>query len=322
MNKPDSILASLLRRQIVKRIVLFGTGAMSCMFAARLAKTSHVSIVGTWAEAIEAVRCHGILAEDLQGAHSIRVQSYFLGEQAEPADLAIILVKAWQTEAVARHLDRYLKPDGIAVSLQNGLGNLELLGERAFPGATAMGATLLGPGHVRLGGQGLTQLIAPDWAVNLFQESGLEARRCNADEAESILWGKLCVSCGINALTALLRIPNGGLLERSDASALMVRATEECAAIARIKRINLPFPDPGLHVRGVAERTANNRSSMLQDILRGAPTECDAINGAVVREGRRLGVPAPVNEILWRLVRAASEQNRSDMRKCGQSKAL
>jgi 2-dehydropantoate 2-reductase len=295
---------------------------MSCLFAARLAKASDVAMIGTWTEAIDAFRRRGILIEEPRGASIIRVNSHYLGEPVEPADLAIILVKAWQTGAVANHLAGYLRSDGIAISLQNGLGNLELLGERVSPGSTAMGATLLGPGHVRSGGEGPTQMVAPDWAVDLFRESGLEALRCNADEAESLLWGKLCVSCGINALTALLRIPNGGLLERPDASALMVRASEECAAIAKLKGIGLPFPDPALHVREVAGRTATNRSSMLQDILRGAPTECDAINGAVAREGGHLGAPAPVNEILWLLVRAASGQDRSDFQKCGQLTAL
>lgn len=294
---------------------------MSCLFAARLAKASDVAMIGTWAEAIDTVRRRGILIDGLESASAIRVNSHYLGEPVEPADLAIILVKARQTGAVASHLASYLHSDGIAISLQNGLGNLELLGKRVSPGSTAMGATLLGPGHVRSGGEGLTQMVAPGWVADLFRESGLEALRCNADEAESLLWGKLCVSCGINALTALLRIPNGGLLERPDASALMVKATEECAAIAKLKGIGLPFPDPAFHVREVAKRTAINKSSMLQDILRGAPTECDAINGAVAREGGRLGAPAPVNEILWLLVRAASGQNRSDS-SCGQLAAL
>jgi 2-dehydropantoate 2-reductase len=305
----------------VKRIVLFGSGAMSCLFASRLAKVSDVTIVGTWAESIDAICRRGILIEGPRGDESVRVNARFLGEPLEPCDLAIVLVKAWQTGTVAKHLYKYLRQDGIAVSLQNGLGNLELLGERAYPGSTAMGATLLGPGRVRMGGEGLTQMVAPDWIVALFRESGLEAGRCNADEAESLLWGKLCVSCGINPLTALLRIPNGELLRRSEACDLMVRAAKECAVIAKFKGIKLPFPDPASYVREVAERTSANRSSMLQDILRGAPTECDAINGAVVSEGKMIGAPAPVNELLWMLVRAG-RQNGSDFQKCEQLKAL
>jgi len=89
----------------------------------------------------------------------------------------------------------------------------------------------------------------------------------------------------------------------------MLQAAAECAAVARAKGIVLPFADPAVRVKEVAERTGDNRSSMLQDILRGAPTECDAINGAVFREGLLSGIPTPVNEFLWKLVRAAAYQS-------------
>ena len=154
-------------------------------------------------------------------------------------------------------------------------------------------------------------MVAPQWVVDLFRGAGFECNRCDPGEAEGLLWGKLAVSCGINPLTALLRVPNGELLNRPNATDLMIRASEECAAIAGAKGIRLPFPDPAAKAREVARNTAANHSSMLQDILRGAPTECDAINGSIVAEGRRLGIPAPVNEILWQLVQAAIHQNRS-----------
>ena len=206
-----------------------------------------------------------------------------------PADLAIVLVKAWQTESISGFLTGYLNPGGTGDLASKRAGQCGTAGRESFPGSTAEGATLLGPGHVKAGGSGPTHVVAPEWVVDLLQSAGFESYRCNPDEAESLLWGKLSVSCGINALTALLRIPNGELLKRPAATELMVRAAMECAAVARAKGIGLPFPDPALHVKEVAERTAANKSSMLQDILRGAPTECDAINGAVVREGRRVG---------------------------------
>jgi 2-dehydropantoate 2-reductase len=292
------------------QVVLFGAGAMACLFAARLSRVAHVTLVDTWTAGIAAIRGRGILLEDSQGSRIVRVQAHEVGTRATPGDLAIVLVKSWQTGGVAGCLADYLNPQAIAISLQNGLGNLERLGGRAFPGSTAEGATLLGPGHVRAGGAGPTHVVAPDWVVDLLRGAGFESYRCSPEEAESLLWGKLAVSCGINALTALLRVSNGELLRRPDASDLMFRAAGECAAVAHEKNIRLPFPDPAARVREVAERTAGNRSSMLQDILRGAPTECDAINGAVVAEGNRAGIPTPVNEILWKLVRAAIRQDR------------
>jgi 2-dehydropantoate 2-reductase len=293
------------------RVILFGTGAMSCLFAARLSRVADVTLLGTWTDAITSIRERGILFEDLQGSRTVRVRSEYLGRPVIPVDLAIVLVKSWQTERVAKYLSNYLNREGLAVSLQNGLGNLELLGQRSFPGATSEGATLLGPGHVRAGGSGPTYLVAPSWVVELFNKAGFDSYRCDPGEAESLLWGKLSVSCGINALTALLCISNGELLKTPTATRLMICAATECAAVAHARGIKLPFADTAARVREVAERTAPNKSSMLQDVLRGAPTEVDSINGAVVREGGRLGVLTPVNDTLWQLVQAAV-YNRSN----------
>jgi 2-dehydropantoate 2-reductase len=287
------------------QLTLLGTGAMACLFGARLAGVAETTLVGAWAEGLAAIEERGIVVEESSGASStVRVRAARLGASVDPADLVLVLVKAWQTEKVAPHLVSLLKPDGVALTLQNGLGNLEKLGPRAHLGVTTVGATLLGPGRVRPGGAGPIHVAGPEWVVELFRRAGFEAHRVDTAQVDSLVWGKLVVNCGINALTALLRVPNGELLDRPDAALLMERAATECAAVARAQGIALPFPDPVARVREVAQKTAVNRSSMFQDILRGAPTEIEAINGAVAREGERLGVPTPVNETLWRLVRA------------------
>ena len=294
------------------RVLIFGAGAMSCLFGARLALYADVTLVDAWQKGIDAIHDNGILIEDDSGRRSVGVHAATIGTPLEPFELAFVLVKSWQTGFISKYLSSYLTPGGIAISLQNGIGNVEQLGANAFPGTTAEGATLLGPGHVRAGGSGPTHLVAPAWVADLLRSAGFEAYVCDSQKARSLLWGKLTVSSGINALTALLRIPNGELLTKPAAADLMERAVRECAAVAHAAGIDLPFPDPVSHAKKVAERTAANRSSMLQDMLRGAPTECDAINGAVVREGTRMGVPTPVNEILWQLMLAAVPQNRSD----------
>jgi 2-dehydropantoate 2-reductase len=294
------------------RIVIFGAGAMACLFGAQLSAVAQVALVDPWTEAIDEIRKCGILVEGSPDSGRITVEAHYLGERCEPADLLLVLVKSWQTQQVAPHISDCLKAEGVAVSFQNGLGNVELLGERVFPGSTSEGATLVGLGHIRSCGRGPTYAVAPEWAVDLMRKAGFECYRCSRDQAESLLWSKLTVSCGINAITALLSITNGEILMSREASDIMIRAAEESAAVARAGEIDLPFSDAGAHAREVALKTAANKSSMLQDILRGAPTECDAINGAVVREGKRLNVPTPVNEILWRLVSAAVQYKRSD----------
>ena len=276
---------------------------MACLFGAALAPVASITLVGTWPEGLAALRAHGIRVE---GRPAVRVRAVALGEAAPPADLTLVLVKTWQTAAIGAALPGYLKPDGLALTLQNGLGNVEQLGPRACLGVTTMGATLLGPGQVRPGGTGPTHVAAPAWVAELLNAAGLEAAAVPAAQVDGLLWGKLAVNCGINALTALLRVTNGALLERPDAVALLNAAAEECAAVAAAQGIALPYADAAAAARAVAARTATNRSSMFQDILRGAPTEIEAINGAVARLAERLGVPAPVNTVLARLVRAVA----------------
>ena len=286
------------------RVTIWGTGAMACFFAARfaLAGVARITMIGTWAEAIHAIRENGIRIDEATGTRIAEVDAKFYDAPVQPADLAIVLVKSWQTPRVAERLEKNLKPGGAALSLQNGLGNIEAFGGKVFTGVTFEGATLVGPGHVAHHGNGMTHLAAPEPVLEPFRSAGFEAYGCDLEKAESLIWGKLAVNCGINALTALCGIRNGELLKRKSAAVLMERAALECATVARARGVELPYADPVAEVRETARRTAENTSSMLRDVLRGAPTECDVINGAVAREGKRLGIPVPVNEALWRAV--------------------
>ncbi len=125
------------------------------------------------------------------------------------------------------------------------------------------------------------------------------------------------VNAGINALTALLRVSNGALAEAAEVRALVAQAVAEAAAVAEALGIRLPYDDPLAHVLAVARATGANRSSMLQDVLRGSPTEIAAINGAVLREGRRLGVATPVNQLLAELMAALDATAQARVRDDG-----
>ncbi len=285
-------------------LTVVGTGAMACLFGARLGSVSRLTMTGSWPEGIAALRKAGIVVEGDAEQTAVPVAVVPWNDGIEPADLVVILVKAWQTEEVARRLPQLLKPGGVALTLQNGLGNREILGPSACLGVTYQGATLLGPGHVLPGGEGTTWIAGPDWIVHLFRRAGISTEQGGKEQVDGLVWGKLVVNCGINPLTAVLRIPNGELLRRPDAKFLMQCAALECADVAGAMGVFLPFPDPAVRICDVARATASNYSSMLQDVLRGAPTECEAINGAVVRWGDRLGVETPVNEVLLRLLRA------------------
>ncbi|MFT3892908.1 MAG: ketopantoate reductase C-terminal domain-containing protein [Anaerolineales bacterium] len=105
-------------------------------------------------------------------------------------------------------------------------------------------------------------------------------------------------------MTALLRVTNGQLLVNPSARELMGALAMEAAQVASVENIPLPFLDAVAAVEDVAQKTAQNHSSMLQDVLRNAPTEIDAINGAVVQAAQRHDLEAPVNWTCWKLVKA------------------
>ena len=295
------------------KITILGTGALACLFGARLAAHAKVVLLGSWRQGLAAIRRDGIRLETAGGETRMPVRATDVPSDADNADLALVLVKSGQTERAAQQAGRVLLDDGLALTLQNGIGNYETLADgvgesRAVLGVTTQGAALLAPGRIRHAGGGDTLLgfsPANEGRVRHISDllclAGFPTRVTS--EIRTALWGKVAVNAGINPLTALLGVTNGELLERPDAEALMVAATQEAAAVATAHGIELEA-DAATRVREVARLTASNRSSMLQDVLRGAPTEIDAISGAVVRDGRRLGVPTPVNEVLWTLVRA------------------
>ena len=127
-------------------------------------------------------------------------------------------------------------------------------------------------------------------------------------DANALIWGKLVISAAINPLSALLKVPNGVLLEKPSARALMAVLAVETAAVASASGIHLPFLDPIMTVETVARQTAGNYSSMFQDVKRGAKTEIDSICGAIVSTGAEIGVSAPVNKTMWQLVSALHKE--------------
>ena len=169
---------------------------------------------------------------------------------------------------------------------------------------------MLAPGRIRHGGRGDTHIgrlagPADDFcreAAAILTRAGIPAFA--EDAVQSLIWGKLVINAGINALTALLRYGNGQLNDHEETRELVKLAVTEAVQVAAAAKIPLPYGDAVEKVLAVAAATATNRSSMLQDILHGRITEIDAINGALVREGLRLAVPTPVNRTLTLLIKA------------------
>jgi 2-dehydropantoate 2-reductase len=298
----------------MNHILIVGTGALATLFAARLAQAgAQIAMLGTWKAGLTALRKDGARLVDADGIeHQFEVQATDDPGEYAGIEQAFVLVKAWQTEYVAGQLKKCLADNGLAITLQNGLGNREMLAQslgldRIALGTTTTGATLLGPGLVRAGGEGIIS-IERHPGIGPMQEA-LESAKFNVnvvEDAQSLIWGKLVINAAINPLTALLRLPNGKLLERPSAREMMGGLATEVARVAAAEEIPLPFPNPISAAEDVARKTAANHSSMLQDVLRGAPTEIDAICGAVVKIAQKHNVDTPLNWACWQLVKAMS----------------
>jgi 2-dehydropantoate 2-reductase len=304
-------------REDIRRasILILGTGALATFYAARLGKAGHaIRILGTWPDGLAALRSRGARLIGPTGHEQcVRVTVSSDPRDCQGTKHALLVVKSWQTERAARQLASCLADDGLVLTLQNGLGNREILVaalgyERVALGSTTAGAILLSPGLVKSAGEGVISLEAHK-RLGLFQQAFRAADFPIeiVPDARSIVWSKLVISSAINPLTAILRIPNGELLERPAARTLMRALAEETASVASAGQVKLTSPDPVRMVEDVALQTAANHSSMLQDLQRGAPTEIDAICGAISRAGKQLGVPTPMNQACWQLVQAITQ---------------
>lgn len=304
------------------RHLIVGTGAMACLFAARMAQAGlQPQMLGSWTAALEVLRTSGVRLRMNGGKwESFPVRVYERCDDLPPISLAIVLVKAWQTAEKGRMLQHCLAPDGIALTLQNGLGNREdlaaILGkERVMAGSITLGAKLVQPGVVEIETSGTVILPRTEYTADIsafMRTLGFDVET-HAD-IETLLWQKVAINAAINPLTALLEISNGELLHNPHAGALLRAIVSEVSRVAQAQNMELPPEKLIEAAEAVALQTAQNTSSMLQDVRRGARSEVDWINGAVVRAGRRCGIDTPVNEIMLQLIHAKVESgNRVEM---------
>ena len=295
------------------KIAVIGAGAMGSLFGGLLTEAGcEVWLLDVWEDHVKTLNQNGLIIEREGTTRVVHPKATTDPSVIGKADLVIVFVKSTQTAAAGKTAAQLVQPDGWVLTLQNGMGNADILGRAVDPGkvlagTTSHGATLLGPGKIRHAGIGPTQ-IGP-WAnedrtmaekvAGVLSEAGISTEV--ADNVHALVWHKLFINVGINAITALTGIKNGEILDLDVTRELSRKAVEEAMAVARAKGVPVA-EDVVDHVFQVAEATATNRSSMGQDIDNRRLTEISAINGAVVREAKACGVVTPVNDTLSALV--------------------
>jgi 2-dehydropantoate 2-reductase len=309
------------------KIGVVGPGAMGCLLAGKIAQTGNeVLLLDHRPERVGLINRQGLIIEGSQGTIQAKVPATLNPLGLLQTELILVCVKAYDTRPVAQTLQG-LGPGPLVLTLQNGVGNVEILGEylpkeKILAGITSHGATYLGPGRVRHAGQGDTFIgygfpgdDHPPWqnpklnqVKALLNEAGFITQL--VPKIENLIWSKLLINIGINALTALTRLPNGKLIAFPGTKKILEEAVREGIQVGTKKGIEFIFPDPLAQVIKVCQLTSANISSMLQDVLKKKKTEIDFINGVIVHNGQKYGLSVPANALLTHLVKTIEESYR------------
>jgi 2-dehydropantoate 2-reductase len=303
------------------RVVVLGAGNIGCLYGARLARAgARVTLVDAWPEHVAAIQASGVRIDGLGGSFVAAVPATTDPTEAGPADLVLICVNNYSTAAAAAAASVVLAPDGFVLTLQNGLGHLEVLtaalgAERVVGGLTFHSGELREPGWVTHTNQGPTYLGELDRASTarvadlreLMARAGMDP--VVEPDMLATIWAKFVHNCAINALCAASGLVPGQLHEVPALDDLQTRLIEETLALARARGIALADPDPAPTIKAYC-RAHFHRVSMVQHLARGRPTEIDALNGYVARESARLGLAAPHSAALAALIKGIERGDR------------
>ncbi len=312
-------------------ILIAGAGAIGSIVGGMLHDAGHdVTLLGRRAH-LEAIARGGLKISGLFGERTVTGMTLAVEPESLGKRFGLILcaVKSYDTESMAAALSDRLTDDGVVVSMQNGLGNIEMLierfGRRRVLGARVIfGAEMPSPGSARVTAFAEPPVaIGPAPALHREDTPALAARAraiaamldaagvptVAVDDIMPVLWAKILYNVALNPLGALLQQPYGALAADPDLRAIMDRAIEEAFAVARALGVALPFSSAEEYRKVFYEQlippTVSHRPTMLHDLHVRGRTDIGALNGKIVELADRLGLDAETNRMLTRLVRAA-----------------
>ena len=295
-------------------IAVIGAGNMGCLYGANLARAGErVTLVDVWQEHVQAMQEQG-----LHGEFVAEVAATTDPGEVSGVDLAIVCVNGYNTRQAAEAAGGMLAEEGCVLTLQNGLGNLEVLTEvvgegRIVGGLTFHSADLQEPGKVRHTNKGPTYLGELDHNKtprletirSAMERAGMQPQV--EDDIIATIWGKFVLNCSIDPLCAIADLRPGHIREVEAFDEFQSKIIEEVLALIEAKGVVLADPDPLATIKAYSAKKFH-RVSMQQHLLRARPTEIDSLNGYVARESERLGLKAPYNDALTRIVKGRQYQ--------------
>ena len=296
------------------QFVIIGAGNIGCVYGGNLARIGQdVAFLDIWEEHVARIQTSGLSLTGLTGDFTVRAQASTTPKNLPKADAVLICVNAYSTADAAAGAREILKSDGFCLTLQNGMGNVEILTEalgsdRVLAGLSFQSGDLEGPGRMRHTNNGPTYLGELDRSRTqrlaeldrLFAAAGMNP--VLVEDVVTTIWAKFLHNCGINAICAITGLRPGQIREVPKLDEFQSKIIEETVALVRAKGIVLPDENP---VAVVKKYCADkfHRPSMMQHLARGSRTEIDSLNGYVAAESARLGLHAPFNEALTMLLK-------------------
>ncbi|MEW6557563.1 MAG: 2-dehydropantoate 2-reductase [Elusimicrobiota bacterium] len=309
-------------------ICIIGAGAMGTLFAGLLAKgENNVSLLVKNKNTETVIKTTGIHISGISNCYiqpsKIKVSTIPLKTNLNIHRLVIVLVKSYDTISVLPILKQIVGKDTFVLTLQNGLGNYEIINRvipktRIVRGVTSEASILKTTGFAIHTGKGETIIegcggvecgdtkIAKEIA-NIFNHCGLKTKITNS--IESAIWSKLVLNCAINPVTAISGVKNGDILKYRNLYEVAIESGKEVMQVAKAVDIPILFSDCCEKIEQVCKATSKNMNSMLADVRANKKTEIEFINGAVIKIAEKLKIPVPVNKSLYSLVKKLEKTN-------------
>lgn len=298
----------------MQNVVIVGAGAMGCLFAARLAEAGvDVTLVDVDVDRLTMLDNEGIALSDDDGERIIPVRAALVGDVKARADLVMLFTKGMHSAAAIRSVEHLADGHAHALTLQNGIGNAEIIAGIFDPGRVLMGVTDLpadldgarrvashGTGHIRLGGFTAEAQPAAQHVARLLNRGRLNAE-VQAD-IQVAVWEKVAFNAALNALAAVTGLTVGGL-DTSPGRRIAGTIAGEVVETAAAQGIKLDRSRIDERIAFALANHRDHKASMLQDIAAGRATEIESINGAIVRAADKAGIEVPVTSTLADLVR-------------------
>jgi 2-dehydropantoate 2-reductase len=299
------------------KIAIIGVGAMGSVYAALLADQGKHDVwaIDTWKEHVDAIKEKGLRVEGASGDRTVKLNATTNAADVKDADLVIVATKYDGVGAAAKAALAIAKPEAPILAIQNGLGSADIVADvvgskRIMMGVVGgFGASMKGPGHAHHNGMEFLRLGEMDGGLTPRLETVANAWRAGGfkvltfDDIHKMVWEKLICNCTYSGPCAITGLRVGELQASPSAWSVAAACAHEAFQVARAKGITLDFDDPVRYVREFGQKIPGARPSMLLDHLAGRPAEVDNINGAIPREGAKVGVATPVNSVVVALLK-------------------